>query len=52
MLLFLIENNTGLTYSDIQLLSPQKTASTGKNISGFIITWSIMQCYANFIGDR
>ena len=53
MLLFLFENNKVLRYPDIQLLSPLKPqVAYRKEHTWFIITWSIMQCYANFISDR
>ena len=53
MLLFLFENNKVLSYPDIQSLSPLKPqVAYRKEHAWFIITWSIMQCYANFIRDR
>ena len=52
MLLFLFENNIVLSYTDIQLLSPLKPqVAYRKAHTWFIITWSIMQCYANFVRD-
>ena len=48
-----LKNNKVLTYPDIQLLSPQKLqVAYWKEHTWFIITWSIMQYYANFIRDR
>ena len=53
MLLFLFENNKVLSYPDIHLLSPLKLqVAYRKEYTWFIVTWSIMQCYANFIRDR
>ena len=42
-----------LSYPDIQLLSPLKPqVAYRKEHTWFVITWSIMQCDANFIRDR
>ena len=51
MLLFLFENNKVLSYPVIQLLSPLKPQVPERTYMVYN-TWPIMQCYANFIGDR
>ena len=51
MLLFLFENSKVLSYANIQLLSPLKP-QVPKRIYLVILIWSIMLCYANFIGDK
>ena len=53
MLLFLFKDNKVLSYPDIQLLSPLKPQVVyRKEHTWFIITSSIMLCYAKFIRDR
>ena len=51
-MLLLFENVKVLSYHDIQLLSPLKPQVPERTYLVYYYLISIMQCYANFIGDR